>query len=191
MSVNSAHTSNGLRWVESEGGPLLLLADDLLGFWEGVRRPSRFRNVEADFRWSTETGPTDYDRACDVNAYLGLIEVGPGYGLVLGDAPLRTTWFGDGQQTGGCFVRWIQAHSDADVRQAMASDLSMLRWVTEIALDVEAVPLVLFDSGLPGDQIGEDAFRMRLARGRYVMSTAEYSGDNDVQLLLHAVRRSS
>ena len=190
MSANSADAIGDLRWVESEGGPLLLLPDDLLGFWEGVRRPPRFRTIEADFRWSAETGPTDYDRACDVNDYLGLIEVGPGHGLVLGDAPLRTTWFGDGQHSGGYLVRWVQANSDAEVRQIMTTDLSTLPWVDGASLDVEAVPLVLFDSGLPGDQVGEDALRIRLAKGRYVVSTAEYAGDNDVRLLLHAVTKA-
>ena len=50
--------------------------------------------------FDVETDPndpaTDYDRACDVNYYLGLIEIGAGKGLVLGGEPLSTAWWPSG-----------------------------------------------------------------------------------------------
>src|SRR6185295_11862206 len=88
-----AATAN-LRTVASCGGPILVLPKNLVRFWEGCHEPSGGRVVEAIFRADPDGGPaTDYDRACDVAGYLGVIPVGTGTGLVLGDQPLSTGWW--------------------------------------------------------------------------------------------------
>ena len=67
-----------LTWIESAGGPLLALRPDCLPLWEGIDPPSEGRRVEASFRWENASAPaTDYDRACDVEGYAGVIQVGP------------------------------------------------------------------------------------------------------------------
>ena len=80
-------------WLTSDGGPLLLLARAYLRYWGGIDPPTGGRTIEARFRWSgtAATPATDYDRACDVDDELGLLAVGPGHALVLGDEPLATS----------------------------------------------------------------------------------------------------
>jgi hypothetical protein len=164
---------------------LLLLAEDLLGFWDGVRAPARFREVDAGFRWSPSRGPTDYDRACDVDDYLGLIEVGPGTGLVLGDAPLPTAWVVDQSDSVGYLARWIQADPDLDVRQVIRSNAANLEWNPSVSFALDASPLVLFDAAQPGDAVGRQQLRIQFVPGQYDVATAEYCGDKDERLLLH------
>src|SRR5215510_13183631 len=129
--------SNELRWINSAGGPLLLVSGEYLPFWGGVAPPPDERLIEATFRWMGPGTPaTDYDRACDVQGYLGLLDIGAGHGLVLGDAPDATAWqafatFGDGEEVmGGILIRCVYANSDADVRAAV-DHLPESAWVDD------------------------------------------------------------
>ena len=73
--------SGVLTWLGTDFGPLLLVPGEHLSSWEGIDPPSSGRWVEARFRWHDPNDPaTDYDRACDVEDYLGLIEIGTGNG---------------------------------------------------------------------------------------------------------------
>jgi hypothetical protein len=82
------------EWVTCDGGPLLLIPEPLLTFWEGSSPPSGGRVVAATFRSNPDGPATDYDRACDVSG-LGVIPVGPGHALVLNDdEPFPTTEVG-------------------------------------------------------------------------------------------------
>jgi hypothetical protein len=82
-----------VRWMQSNAGPLLLVPGEHLPSWEGVAPPADGRHIEAQFRWNRRDAPaTDYDRACDVTGYLGLLSIGTGHGLVLGDELHATAW---------------------------------------------------------------------------------------------------
>jgi len=99
--------------------------------------PPDERHIEATFRWMGPGTPaTDYDRACDVEGYLGLLDIGAGHGLVLGDDPNATAWqayanSGDGEEVvGGILIRWVYANSEADVMAAI-DNLPESAWVDE------------------------------------------------------------
>ena len=92
------------KWVSCRAGPHLLLPAELLGAWEGVKKPSFGRIVRAIFRFTMDPASpaTDYDRACDVNDLLGLIPVGDGHALVLGgDEVPMSTWIAHPDGGGG------------------------------------------------------------------------------------------
>jgi hypothetical protein len=110
-----------LTWVESEGGPLLLVAEDRVTEWEGIRQPSAGRVVEATFRWAEPDAPaTDYDRACDVPGHTGLIRVGDGEAIVLGDEAMATTCW-DGRGAGPpMLARWAYADDEASIIRALS-----------------------------------------------------------------------
>src|SRR5689334_12776726 len=101
MIVRSA----GADWVQSDGGPLILLERHLLPEWMGIL-PSRDGRRSAN-AVATATTPsrTDYDRACKINDYVGVVPVGAAHGLVLNDVPLLTTWR-KSTEGGGMIVRW-------------------------------------------------------------------------------------
>jgi hypothetical protein len=69
------NTMNSDRtWVTSAGGPLILIPESACHLWGGAPRT-----------YPDEEG--DYGRACDVDGYVGLIDVGAAQALVLGDMP--------------------------------------------------------------------------------------------------------
>jgi len=155
-----------LTWIESAGGPLILLEGRLLSDWHGI---------ETD----------DYDRACGIDDYLGLLNVGSGRALVLGEEPMPTAWLSEP----GMLVRWQYADDNESVVEAIA-DLSKASWEeTGIVLDVSDSSLVLFDATCPGKD--PDCNRtgcklnIVLKEQRYLIETAHYTPDENTALILH------
>ena len=76
----------------NDGGPLLILPQASIPYWEGIDLPSHGRVVHAAFRWSApDAAATDYDRACDAGAdSVTKIDVGPSWGIVLGTAAAQS-----------------------------------------------------------------------------------------------------
>jgi hypothetical protein len=111
-------------WVESNGGPLLLLSVALLADWEGVEPPADGREIIADFRFQPEGPATDYDRAADVGqaTTIGTLPVGGGTGLVLGDVPYATTWVPFEAGRGGVFIRWDYAPDDTHAGAVLGAE---------------------------------------------------------------------
>ena len=79
------------EWVGQAAGPLLFLPEALLSDWSGIDVPE-YRLVTASFRWNAkESRACDYDRACDIEDEVGVIDVGHGQGLVLSGGLRPTT----------------------------------------------------------------------------------------------------
>lgn len=174
------------NWVTSNGGPLILLPENLLSYWEGTDPPNGGRTIEANFRWDP-TGPaTDYDRACDIADYIGLIEVGPGHALILGDMPMPTNWWPLPTTEGGILVRWMFADNDHNVIQAV-QNLSIGSFQpAELTFSVTCPTLVLFDSAFPGvDKDCGATLTITLKEGVYGISTLHYTPDQETSLVLH------
>jgi len=61
------------EWIQSDGGPLLLIPSELLHDWGG--------DTASDDR-----------RACEVVDEIAPLDLGAGMGLVLGEEPHMTSW---------------------------------------------------------------------------------------------------
>lgn len=188
-------------WMQSTGGPLLLVLGEHLLAWGGIEPPADGRHIEAKFRWGGPDEPaTDYDRACDVAGYLGLLDIGAGQGLVLGDEPLGTAWrasaaSGGGNGTGdmgGTLIRWVYADSEADVIDAVER-VPETAWVDDgLVLSVGREPLYLLDAACDASVLeGGDYLVIHLPVGDYAIATAEYEPDSHTCLLLHRLTRMS
>ncbi|WP_051810036.1 Imm21 family immunity protein [Actinoplanes subtropicus] len=141
-SRSSAGTSP--VWVESMGGPLLVMPVSALGEWGGCTQEGMLAG----------TGDVldDYDRACELDGLAGVIAVGGKgrLGLVLADEPARTCYLPEYQT----FVRWLGADCEADLVDA-AKDL-----LDDPAVDWEECgiwetdgPAVLMDSATAGIEL--------------------------------------
>lgn len=169
----------GLRWLESNGGPLMLLSRDLLLHWNGVDE-------------SMTQPDSDYARACAVQQSLELLEVGSGRGLVLGEEPMSTAWLPNQRVNESCIgllVRWVCAENVAEVMRA-------LKKVPDSIWDKSSLTLSttdeawLFDSAYPGYRVPEDArLIISLQAGFYSVSSAFYEAKPNVQLVLHRLDR--
>jgi len=164
-----------IKWVESGGGPLILVPTAHLSQWRGVGGPSE--------------GETDYQRACEVADSVGVVAVGSGDGLILGDEPLPTAWVPN-ESGGGVLVRWVYADSEAAVvdyiRGGGQNDV-----VPESGTSVDlAGPCVLFDAAEPGDDIRGDHVAVGLRSGRYVVTSALVDVSPETRILVHQVLRT-
>jgi hypothetical protein len=175
-----------LKWIDSLGGPLLLIPGRLLNHWEGSDPPTGGRIIEAKFRADPSGPATDYDRACDVKEYLGLIDVGPGVGLVLGDEPAQTAWWPFASERGGILVRWIAADDEQSVIQHL-KNLPLTRFPMPIlSMMVPEGPLILFDSAFPGHRIDQGySAQIKLPPQLYGVATWVYSEADKISLILH------
>jgi hypothetical protein len=176
-----------LNWIESAGGPLILLPSSDLSMWEGIRQPSAGRTVEASFRWNDHTGPaTDYDRACDIEELIGLLQVGNVEALVLGDEPLATAWHPYRARPGGVIVRWRYAEDKQPVSSRQAEMLALEGAEPVVTLRVRSSLLLMFDSAVAGSDLDvTEALLIELQPGTYRVSSAEFNPDERTSLLLH------
>jgi hypothetical protein len=175
------------EWIQSNGGPLLLLPQDLLETWEGADPPSGGRRVEAEFRFDP-TGPaTDYDRACDIGEFVGAIEIGEGFGLVLGDEPLATTWISLGP-TAGVLARWRFGPSHEAVERSLISVADLAGWQESLVFHLTSRPSVLLDAAEPGSERMGRRLVIDLTPGQYVVETLEFRPEAEIALLLHRLR---
>ena len=118
------------EWMESTGGPLVLLPRSRAPQWLGVEGH-------------------DYADACAVSDYAGLLERSWGQVIVLGDEPFRTTIVR--REDGDRIVRWMYAPDEqAALAVAMAFDPAGKgpSEVLKIAVDEEVY--LLIDSATSG-----------------------------------------
>lgn len=120
-------SASPLSWVSCDGGPHVLLPAEASSEWSGIRASGDARRGRAAFRWSGDASMpgSDYDAACDVSGLVGLLPMGTGAALVLGDEVPMSTWLPHDRFRGGVLVvpmTWPDtAHDDPALRDAVAS----------------------------------------------------------------------
>lgn len=166
-------------WVTSGGGPFLILARELLHYWKGV---------PLDAGENVLSG--DYGRACAIEGYFGIIDVGPGKALVLGDMPGDTTWLNRPEINGGIFVTWVGADNENSAIQAAqnvpesAWELYSENWI------IETSDLVIFDSAISGKELRQmEELNFKLAPGSYAIDSC-YRDEPNVIVILRRLRRA-
>jgi hypothetical protein len=181
-------SSPALQWIQSNGGPLLLLPSSLLGVWGGTDEPEPYLGVEARSRWNPAGAATDYDRACDVTDLLGTVQVGGGEALVLADEPLATSWCPAPEIGDGILVRWEYAESDVIAGRWVSTIPGSLPWEPSLRFSFEEGPLSLFDAAEPGLDPSGPRLEVGLSGGVYDVHTIRWRPDGGTSLLLHRLK---
>lgn len=160
-----------LRWIESNGGPLLLLSEELLAEWQGADGPVG--------------STTDFERACATTQPIERIRVGRGVGLVLGDEPLSTAWLPAESGAGGTIVRLVRAADHAAAERALQeAPASASREGDMLTLPV-AGRMVLFDAAHRGTDLPPTSLEIVVRGGEYQVDTLSFQPDPGTALLLH------
>jgi Immunity protein 21 len=162
-----------LAWINTTGGPHLVVPEKHAAHWEGVSEPSHGRGVQSKHRFD-KTGPaTDYDRACDVTGWLGVIRVGRGRGVVLADMPMSAAYYP--WQRRHFILRWHYAPSEAALLAFFRSTVGGLVPEAEVRFRHPGGRLVLLDSSdTPKDWLGEhSAFELPAGFYRVTAARAE------------------
>ncbi|MGW0149962.1 Imm21 family immunity protein [Streptomyces sp. NPDC004822] len=145
VATDASHASP--VWVESMGGPLIVVPVSALAAWRGC--------TESGVMVGDATAPDDYDRACAVDDRAGVITVGENgaQALVLADEPATSCYLPEGR----AFLRWLAADSEAGLRagaDAVLADPATV-W-EECGTWVSDGPAVLMDSDEAGSELGTE-----------------------------------
>jgi hypothetical protein len=154
-----------MEWITSEGGPLIIIGRKSLADWQGIES-------------------NEYDRACAVDDYAGVINVSTSQALVLGDEPCQTAIY-HSKSLGVLIVRWQWAKSESSVQNIVecltAEDFKKAEEETDYRVDDSS--LLLFDSVSAGD--GVTGMSLSLPEATYRVATICYAPDDDTSLILH------
>lgn len=168
-----------MKWIESTGGPLILIPKRIAHQWTGVCGS----DTESP---STIDTTSDYDRACQVPEYIGTVPVGDTCGVVFGDEPLRTTWIA--ADYGGLVIRWYFAESEDDILKGVADCPEDVFDDVLIEFESSGDECILFDSSCDGTsvvELREDCLILDLKGCRYSILTGVYNHDDKTSVLIH------
>lgn len=173
-----ANEPNAWKWIDSTGGPLVLMAKDTVRTWLGVLGSS---SAVSDSR-------SDYEIACSVDDYVGLIFSNEAPVIVLDQEPLLTTWCSNGASE-GIIVRCVWADDLQRAEAAFSRFDSLATWErSDVVADFPSGELVLFDSSASGREL-DDKIEVKLEPGRYMIETLSFDADSAIRLLLHRLSR--
>ncbi|MEU3950002.1 immunity 21 family protein [Streptomyces sp. NPDC029526] len=160
------------HWVESGGGPLVAVPEAVLPFWTGA---------------DGEEAASDYDRACEVDDSVGLLPVGDGAALVLGDEPAATAYLPEHRT----LVRWVAADTEDDLLARVPAALETADWEPGVHWRVPG-PVLLFDAAWPGSRsAGTDHLRLTLPPGPYTVHAAQVRPGPETWLTLVRLSEAS
>ncbi|MGE3467766.1 MAG: Imm21 family immunity protein [Pyrinomonadaceae bacterium] len=169
-------TEDNSRWVESGGGPLILIDSDLALEWGGVSWNS-----------GSPESLSDYERACSIDGYLGVLDVQKGQALVLGDEPMRTS-VKRLEQDEVIIVRWVWASNETQVIESLPLALESADWLeTNLTIRHSSETFVIFDSA---EQLSETSniLEIPFSAGLGRISTLEFKPNDSVFLVLHRIK---
>lgn len=154
-----------MKWIESTGGPFILLSDALSTQWRGCEG--------------------DYERACAIADWLGVLKVGTREALVVNDEPMPTAKFIGANYC--LLVRWSCASDEQTVLRHLEHAGHLAFPVPSVVVDFGSRFVVLFDSSESGSDVGsEESLRLELPSARCALNTLDWRPDRDTRLILHS-----
>ena len=172
------------EWISSGGGPLLVLSVSGLPYWNGSDEPGS-GIVPGD-----QNAPTDYERACSVQDWVGVIPVGPADALVLADEPLDTRWWSASEVGPVYLLRWIHGDTSESVLSTLSGLFQHQFKPTGVLFTNDAERVVLFDSAMPGTDILTPYSSIELAPGSYRVEVGRFEPNPRTKLLVIRLTRN-
>jgi Immunity protein 21 len=173
-----------LTWIQTTGGPPILMPARALAAWHGIGNDW----VPADER-AAGAAPADYDRACEVEGYSSLIDVGIDSAYVLGDEPLPVCWIA-GAPGEGTLVQPRGSRGDTQLLDDLDASPLDERALETTSYSSPGTHHILFDSSASGDEAVDEGVRVELAAGEYEIRVVERRTASGLTLVLRELRRT-
>lgn len=159
-------------WVESEGGPVIVVEESLRHLWGGYAN-------------------ADYETACAVEGHAALVpfeeqSACPGSALVIGDVPAPTTYM----EEFGALVQWIAASSEVRLVEVVREGLGLVdEWADGPVVHVNG-RLAVFDAALPGAEArADELLSVDVAPAVYRLRTADIESGTGTCARVHKLDR--
>jgi hypothetical protein len=163
-----------MKWLESDGGPLVLIPASVLTQWRGS-------GIE-------RYDPVDYDMACSIRDFVGLLDFRTKKILVFGDEPtpaIVTTMFGE-----PCVIRWFACESQELAEKVISSiPRALPEFAKALRCEILEEEHLLFDAALPGMLTEGASHKLLLERGTYLVTTEPYCDTKNYDFLVHRFKR--
>jgi hypothetical protein len=172
-----------MKWIGTQGGPLLLLPQSLVKLWGGC-----VASYTAVYYLSNDgaTAVTDYDRACNVSGAAGLLQLGTEQCMVFGNECCQATWIPATGSVIGYLVRWLYADGEDSILSAVSTLSENLFQEPGLQFITRSGPLLLTDSAIPGKKMLEgNSLMIDLPSGQYRVQTELFQSRQQLGLLLH------
>jgi frataxin-like iron-binding protein CyaY len=161
-----------MKWVNSAGGPLLLLDEVLLSNWRGVL--------------GGHAEQSDYERACLADDLIVPISVGNGFGIVLNDEPLQTTWLPSEKHGQSFLIRWKYAENEKSIIRHLEQVPESIFCQEPVSFAVTCGRCILFDAALPGLDFRKGEFvELMLEPCDHEVRTGLFQPDAETSLVIH------
>ncbi|WP_455928599.1 Imm21 family immunity protein [Pseudomonas fluorescens] len=157
-------------WIESSGGPLVVIENHLAPLWGG-----------------TNGHPSDFDLACDTVNYIELVSTQKVTALIMGDEPLRTIAAHSDDHT--LIVRWRWAKSEQDVLKEIQNVQFPSTYDEHLDIILPSGALTIFDSATQYSET--EAIHLKTHPGKNTIQTFTYSPNPETSLLIHKISKSS
>lgn len=160
-----------MKWINSNGGPLILSSKKSAELWSGIRGSS----ISSD--------KTDYERACAVSDYIEVIQCGDYDLLVLGDEPMQSGFFSNNEII--CIARWVFCESPgvADVILKKIPN-NLIRLTEDKFIKFPNGGLIIFDSALSFSEI-EVSDTKSIDQGIYRVTTELFKPEKKNSFIIH------
>jgi hypothetical protein len=153
------------RWIETTGGPHLLIAEELLHYWRGTKG------------WHDHRDPndqSDYARACRITTWLGQVQCNAGTALVLSGDVGDMAWMPNPLHEGGFLVQRLGVDDEKLIEPTLNNPAlaNLLEAPDAEAIEFHTGPsgaMRLFDSAEPGDELRGDSQVLTLKPGSHRM----------------------
>jgi hypothetical protein len=168
-----------LDWIRSNGGPLICIERGNEHQWLGADGLGTQQNITNNFS-------NDYEKACGVEDYIGIIEINKGLALVLGDMPLETRVTYRNERT-PVIVRIFYAEKDDDVIEKLKSFefFDEVDSIESINIELNGKEIIIFDSAYRYSEIGNEFLTLDIKAAKYRIYTKLINPDDRTSLLIH------
>lgn len=171
--------------ITSQGGPLILLERRLLRQWHGIFDPLARPRLPIGLG-----GGSDFDRACAITGFSGLLRVASTSCLVLTQGTLVTHWLQcNDRGGGGAFCQWNYSndfdHADEEIVTAWSATRDSALERSTVTIRITDPEQFLIDAAEPGNDLESDHLKVFLEPGIYRVGTVTYDPDSLKSAILH------
>ncbi|MEM9686146.1 MAG: Imm21 family immunity protein [Bacteroidota bacterium] len=165
-----------IKWICTEGGPLICIPESCVGKWGGSLTRSLSENTELNTLPKDFMNPsvTHYGEVCEKDDLIVNISIDDIPAIIFGDLPSNTSWIPITNRK-SLFIRWIYADKEDSIK-AIREHLTELEWQEEFEIEIKENHWYLFDSAAIFKQLNEREFqRVIFEKGVYDVFSSEYS----------------
>ncbi|MEC5218531.1 hypothetical protein RCH09_003503 [Actimicrobium sp. GrIS 1.19] len=167
------------HWINSNGGPYILANNHAASRWQATK------GISSD----NDNGyANDYQRACAINGYAGVIQSDSGSILSIDDLPRDLAVYLN-TDTEAVLVKLVGAESDKKIWAALDAEIEFPFKELDFEFEITESELVIFDSSELFSDVGQNKLFLKLSRGVYSVEVLNYEPHDQLMLQLFRLRR--